>query len=77
MKLTDLRKELRAAADPARARSSGLVLYRLARSRNLWERRIAIVSTLTLIRPRTTLRYAIERFPPARRKKMLAGVFAR
>jgi 3-methyladenine DNA glycosylase AlkD len=104
------------------------ILYRLAKSRSLWERRIAIVSTLTLIRvgeiedtfaiarllleddhdlihkavgwmlresgkqsapgllrfleqnysalPRTTLRYAIERFPAARRKKMLAGVFS-
>ncbi|HYV64065.1 MAG TPA: DNA alkylation repair protein [Bryobacteraceae bacterium] len=104
------------------------ILYRLARSRNLWERRIAIVSTQTLIRageiedsfaiakillpdkhdlihkavgwmlreagkqsapallrflkenyaalPRTSLRYAIERFPAAQRKRMLAGVFA-
>ena len=105
------------------------VLYRLAKSRSIWERRIAIVSTSTFIRageiedtfaiakllladdhdlihkamgwmlreagkqsapallrflkqnysalPRTALRYAIERFPAARRKKMLTGVFAR
>jgi 3-methyladenine DNA glycosylase AlkD len=104
------------------------ILYRLAKSRNLWERRIAIVSTQTLIRageiedtfaiaklllpdehdlihkavgwmlreagkqsapallgflkqnydalPRTTLRYAIERFPASQRKQMLTGVFA-
>jgi 3-methyladenine DNA glycosylase AlkD len=101
------------------------LLDRLARSRLIWERRIAIVSTLALIKsgevedtfriaekllsdghdlihkavgwalretgkvsfqdlrsflqrhytriPRTTLRYAIERFPLARRKRMLAG----
>jgi 3-methyladenine DNA glycosylase AlkD len=101
------------------------ILYRLAKSRNLWERRIAIVSTQTLIRageiedtfaiaklllsddhdlihkavgwmlretgkqsapallrflkenysalPRTTLRYAIERFPAPQRKRLLAG----
>ena len=104
------------------------LLDRLAASRNLWERRIAIISTLALIRgreiadtyriakkllsddhdlihkavgwalretdrvsrpalvaflrknyaalPRTTLRYAIERFPAAQRKRMLAGKFA-
>jgi len=104
------------------------LLDRLAASRNLWERRIAIISTLALIRggeiadtyriakkllsddhdlihkavgwalretdkvsraallaflrknyaglPRTTLRYAIERFPAAQRKRMLAGRFA-
>lgn len=104
------------------------VLDRLAESANLWERRIAIVSTLALIRggeiaetyriarklladehdlihkavgwalresgkvsrgelvkflrqhynniPRTTLRYAIERFPADRRKRMLAGEFS-
>ena len=103
------------------------LLDRLAAAPNLWERRIAIVSTLALIRggeiadtyriarkllrdphdlihkavgwalretmkvspdsllgflrrhyailPRTTLRYAIERFPPARRKRLLAGQF--
>ncbi|MCU1339483.1 MAG: putative alkylation repair enzyme [Bryobacterales bacterium] len=103
------------------------ILYRLAKSRNLWERRIAIISTLAFIRageiedtfaiakllladdhdlihkavgwmlreagkqsapallsflkenylalPRTTLRYAIERFPTARRKRMLARIF--
>ncbi|MGH9686221.1 MAG: DNA alkylation repair protein [Candidatus Acidiferrales bacterium] len=103
------------------------VLRRLARSANIWERRIAIVSTLALIRggeveetyriarklltdehdlihkavgwalresgkvssvalldflrthyehiPRTTLRYAIERFPVKTRKKLLAGDF--
>lgn len=100
------------------------ILYRLAKSRNLWERRIAIVSTMMFIRageledtfaiakllltdhhdlihkavgwmlreagkqskpallrflkanyaalPRTTLRYAIERFPAAERKRLLA-----
>lgn len=104
------------------------VLHRLARSANIWERRIAIVSTLALIRggeveetyriarklladehdlihkavgwalresgkvssvalldflrmhyehiPRTTLRYAIERFPIKKRKKLLAGDFS-
>jgi 3-methyladenine DNA glycosylase AlkD len=104
------------------------VLYRLAKSKNLWERRIAMVSTMTLIRsrdltdafaiakillkdehdlihkaagwmlreagkrsqeglvrflkrnysamPRTALRYAIERFPMAERKRMLAGRFS-
>jgi 3-methyladenine DNA glycosylase AlkD len=101
------------------------ILYRLAKSRNLWERRIAIVSTMMFIRagelddafaiarllladdhdlihkavgwmlreagkqskpallsflkenypalPRTTLRYAIERFPVDERKRLLAG----
>jgi 3-methyladenine DNA glycosylase AlkD len=101
------------------------ILYRLAKSKNLWERRIAIVSTQTFIRageiddtlaiaklllrdehdlihkavgwmlreagkqsepallaflkenhsalPRTALRYAIERFPADRRKRLLAG----
>ncbi len=104
------------------------ILYRLAKSRNPWERRIAIVSTMPLIRtgqledtfaiseilladdhdlihkavgwmlreagkrstsalldfleqhyermPRTALRYAIERFPAAQRKKLLAGNFS-
>jgi 3-methyladenine DNA glycosylase AlkD len=104
------------------------ILYRLAKSRNLWERRIAIVSTQTFIRageiedtfaiatllladehdlihkavgwmlreagkqsppallkflkenyaalPRTTLRYAIERLPAARRKRILSGDMA-
>jgi 3-methyladenine DNA glycosylase AlkD len=108
-------------------RGSRKQLDRLAASRNLWKRRIAIVSTLALIRdgqiddtfriaekllrdqhdlihkavgwmlretgkvsppalldflkthysalPRTTLRYAIERFPLARRKRILAGEF--
>jgi 3-methyladenine DNA glycosylase AlkD len=103
------------------------VLGRLAASPSLWKRRIAIVSTLALIRhgeiddalriaeklltdrhdlirkavgwmlreagkvsspallqflrkhypsiPRTTLRYAIERFPAARRRRILAGDF--
>lgn len=103
------------------------ILYRLAKSRNLWERRIAIIATMPLIRageledtfaiakillpdehdlihkavgwmlreagkqsapalvaflkqhhaqmPRTALRYAIERFPQAHRKQMLAGRF--
>jgi 3-methyladenine DNA glycosylase AlkD len=103
------------------------ILLRLARSNSIWERRIAIVATLMLIRygetadtfliaeklladphdlihkavgwalreagkvsqpellaflqqhyasmPRTTLRYAIERFPPQQRKRMLAGKF--
>ena len=102
------------------------ILYRLAKSKSLWERRIAIVSTMMFIRagelddtfaiarllladehdlihkavgwmlretgkhsapallhflkqnyaalPRTTMRYAIERFPAAQRKRMLAGV---
>jgi len=101
------------------------ILYRLAKSRNLWERRIAIVSTFAFIKagdfedtfaiaklllkddhdlihkavgwalreagkqsapallrflkenysalPRTTLRYAIERFPARLRKRLLAG----
>ncbi|MFA6584817.1 MAG: DNA alkylation repair protein, partial [Elusimicrobiaceae bacterium] len=100
-------------------------LYTFAKSRNLWERRIAIISTLHYIKngqlddtfkiaalllgdkedllnkaagwmlreagkkdiaaekafikehygkmPRTMLRYAIERFPPAERKKYLSG----
>lgn len=104
------------------------LLSDLARSENLWERRIAIVATLALIRagevhqtyriarmlladehdlihkavgwalresekisrkallaflrqhydriPRTALRYAIERFPAERRKKLLAGNFS-
>jgi 3-methyladenine DNA glycosylase AlkD len=103
------------------------VLDRLAASKLLWERRIAIVSTLTLIKngeikdtyriaeklladqhdlihkavgwalretgkvsrpallrflranyelmPRTALRYAIEHFPQAQRKRILAGKF--
>lgn len=103
------------------------LLVTLARSRSVWERRIAIISTLTLIRngetadtfriaklllsdphdliqkavgwalreagkvsqaalleflsqhytslSRTTLRYAIERFPPQRRKRLLSGKF--
>jgi 3-methyladenine DNA glycosylase AlkD len=103
------------------------VLDRLAASKLLWERRIGIVSTLTLIKngeikdtyriaeklladqhdlihkavgwglretgkvsrpallqflranyesiPRTTLRYAIEHFPQAQRKRILAGKF--
>ncbi|MGC1872313.1 MAG: DNA alkylation repair protein [Acidobacteriaceae bacterium] len=103
------------------------VLLRLAKSKSVWERRIAIVATLMLIRygetadtfliaekllrdphdlihkavgwalreagkvsqpdllaflelhyasiPRTTLRYAIERFPQQQRKRMLAGKF--
>ncbi len=102
-------------------------LDRLAASPNLWQRRIAIVATLALIRdgeiddtfriaekllrdphdlihkavgwalreagkvsrpallnflrdhysalPRTTLRYAIERFPASQRKRILAGEF--
>jgi 3-methyladenine DNA glycosylase AlkD len=106
-----------------RTRHRGL-LDRLAKSDNLWERRMAIVSTLALIRhgetedtfriaqklfsdehdlihkavgwalretgkvsrpalvsflrthqgsiPRTTLRYAIERFPPAERQRILS-----
>jgi 3-methyladenine DNA glycosylase AlkD len=109
-----------------KTRSRG-VLDRLAASKLLWERRIAIVSTLALIKnaevkdthriakklladqhdlihkavgwalretgkvsrpallrflranyesiPRTALRYAIERFPQAHRKRILAGNF--
>ena len=103
------------------------VLYRLAESASLWERRIAVVATQTFIRageladtfaiaglllgdghdliqkaigwmlretgkqskpalleflrknysrmPRTSLRYAIERFPPAERNRILKGMF--
>jgi 3-methyladenine DNA glycosylase AlkD len=103
------------------------LLVRLAKSKSVWERRMAIVATLMLIRngeiddtfliaekllsdphdliqkavgwalreagkvsqaellaflskhyssiPRTTLRYAIERFTPQQRKRMLAGKF--
>lgn len=103
------------------------ILYRLAKSGDLWERRIAIIATLMFIRagelkdtfaiarlllgdehdlihkavgwalreagksskpalleflrtnysgmPRTSLRYAIERFPPAERSRILKGVF--
>jgi 3-methyladenine DNA glycosylase AlkD len=110
-----------------RKRPRGL-LDRLAASQDLWERRIAIISTLALIRageiadtyriarkllgdrhdlihkavgwalretmrvspesllnflrdhyaslPRTTLRYAIEKFPAAQRKRLLAGQFS-
>lgn len=102
-------------------------LYALVQQKNMWERRVAIVSTLHLIRqndlkdvfalallllndeedlmhkatgwmlreagkknpkmllrflkkhhskmPRTMLRYAIEKFPPLKRKQMLAGKF--
>jgi 3-methyladenine DNA glycosylase AlkD len=105
------------------------ILHRFAKSDNLWERRIAIVSTMAFIKrgdlkdtfaisalllgdehdlihkavgwmlreagkrsepalrdflaqyysaiPRTALRYAIERFPDSRRKRILAGVFSR
>lgn len=105
------------------------ILDQLATSANLWDRRIAIVATLALIRrreiadahriarklltdshdlihkavgwalresgkvspdallaflrreyrrvPRITLRYAIERFPASRRKRLLAGDFRR
>ena len=104
------------------------ILDKLCRSKNLWERRIAIISTMTLVWageledamriaeallkdehdlmhkavgwvlreagrkdrarllalletnydriPRTTLRYAIEHFPPAQRKKLLAADFS-
>lgn len=103
------------------------ILRKLARSNSLWERQIAIVSTMTLVwggelddamdiaemllddehdlihkavgwvlreagvkdrerlvlflkthdarLPRTTLRYAIEHFPPEQRKKIRAGLF--
>ena len=103
------------------------ILYRLAKSSNLWERRIAVVATLMFIRagdledtfaiarlllgdghdliqkaigwmlretgkrskqalldflqtnysrmPRTSLRYAIERFPQAERNRILKGLF--
>jgi 3-methyladenine DNA glycosylase AlkD len=102
------------------------ILYKFARSKNLWERRISIISTFTFIRcgifiytikiseillndkhdlihkavgwmlrevgnrdlkteegflkkhykmmPRTTLRYAIEKFPEQKRKAYLKGI---
>lgn len=108
--------------------SSKKLLQKLARSTHIWERRIAIVATLALIKagdvettfrvaemllkdqhdliqkavgwalreagkvnrdtlmaflrshydlmPRTTLRYAIEKFPLAERKRLLAGDFS-
>jgi len=108
-------------------RRSPALLPKLARSKNLWERRIAIISSMALIRerevaetfriaemllpdthdlihkavgwalreagridrlallnflqshypslPRTTLRYAIEHFPTAKRKQLLRGEF--
>ena len=103
------------------------ILYNFAKSKNLWEKRVSIVSTLEFIKnkeftdtlkisemllgdkhhlthkavgwmlrevgkkdvnvllnflkknykklPRTTLRYAIERFPEEKRKKLLKGEF--
>lgn len=111
---------------PALDGGSRSLLYRLVRSKNLWERRIAILATFHFIRqsnfndalalarallddehdlmhkavgwmlrevgkkdvavlegflkqhlrkmPRTSLRYAIERFPEAKRKRYLQGV---
>lgn len=105
-----------------------VVLYQLAKSSSVWERRIAMVATMAFIRldeleetfaiaelllddehdlihkavgwmlresgkrspedllnfikrnylamPRTALRYAIERFPEAQRRRVLAGIFS-
>lgn len=108
-------------------KSERKILYKLTRSKNLWEKRIAIISTYTFIKnnqltdtlkiskillkdkhdlihkavgwmlrelgkknekllveflkdnygnlPRTTLRYAIEKFPEIKRKNLLRGKF--